>query len=58
MCVAMEISLTGSCIPGLFLYFLYVTGFWKADCLHIRIEIHLLPVHDKHIHALSRNTKH
>ena len=58
MCVAMEISLTGSCIPGLFPYFLYVTVFWKTDYLLIRIEIHLLPVHDRHIHALSRNTKH
>ena len=35
-----------------------VTVFWKTDHLHTRTEIHVLPVHDRHTHALSRNTKH
>ena len=35
---------------------IYVTVFWKTDHLHKRTEIHLLPVHDRHTHALSRNT--
>ena len=30
---------------------------WKTDHLDTRTEIHLLPVRDRHIHALSRNTK-
>ena len=33
----------------------YVTVFWKTDHLRTRTEIHLLPVHDRHTHALSRN---
>ena len=37
---------------------LYVTVFWKTDHLDTGTEIHLLPVHDRHTHALSRNTKH
>ena len=37
---------------------LYVTVFWKTDHLDTRTEIHLLPVRDRHTHALSRNTKH
>ena len=32
--------------------------FWKTDHLDTRTEIHLLPVRDKHTHALSRNTKY
>ena len=36
----------------------YVTVFWKTDHLDTRTEIHLLPVRDRHTHALSRNTKH
>ena len=36
----------------------YVTVFWKTDHLRTRTEIHVLPVHDRHTHALSRNTKH
>ena len=36
----------------------YVTVFWKIDHLRTRTEIHLLPVHDRHTHALSRNTKY
>ena len=35
-----------------------VTVFWKTDHLRTRTEIHVLPVHDRHTHALSRNTKH
>ena len=35
-----------------------MTVFWKTDHLHTRTEIHLLPVHDRHTHALSRNTKY
>ena len=35
----------------------FVTVFWKTDHLHTRSEIHLLPVRDRHTHALSRNTK-
>ena len=37
---------------------LYVTVFWKTDHLHTKTEIHLLPVRDRHTHALSRNTKY
>ena len=37
---------------------IYVTIFWKTDHLHTRTEIHLLPVRDRHTHALSRNTKY
>ena len=33
-----------------------MTVFWKTDHLHTRTEIHLLPVRDRHTHALSRNT--
>ena len=36
----------------------YVTVFWKTDHIDTRTEIHLLPVRDRHTHALSRNTKH
>ena len=36
----------------------YVTVFWKTDHIDTKTEIHLLPVHDRHTHALSRNTKH
>ena len=36
----------------------YVTVFWKTDHLRTRTEIHVLPVHDRHICALSRNTKY
>ena len=36
----------------------YVTVFWKTDHLHTKTEIHLLPVRDRHTHALSRNTKY
>ena len=35
-----------------------VTIFWKTDHLDTTTEIHLLPVRDRHTHALSRNTKH
>ena len=35
-----------------------VTVFWKTDHLRKRTDIHVLPVHDRHTHALSRNTKH
>ena len=35
-----------------------MTVFWKTDHLRTRTEIHVLPVHDRHTHALSRNTKH
>ena len=37
---------------------LYVTVFWKTDYLDTRTKIHLLPVRDRHTHALSRNIKH
>ena len=37
---------------------LYVTVFWKTDHIDTKTEIHLLPVRDRHTHALSRNTKH
>ena len=36
----------------------YKTIFWIADHLRRRAEIHLLPVHDIHTHALSRNIKY
>ena len=36
---------------------IYVTVFWKTDHLDTT-EIHLLPVRDRHTHALSKNTKH
>ena len=36
----------------------FVTVFWKTDHLDTTTEIHLLPVRDRHTHALSRNTKH
>ena len=39
------------------LYILHVTVFWKTDHLNTRTKIQLLPVHDRHTHALSRNTK-
>ena len=32
---------------------IYVTTFWKTDHLDSRTEIHLLPVRDRHTHALS-----
>ena len=35
-----------------------VTVFWKTNHLHTRTEVHLLPVHDRHTHALFKNTKH
>ena len=35
-----------------------MTVYWKTDHLHTRTEIHLLPVRDRHTHALSRNTKY
>ena len=35
-----------------------MTVFWKTYHLHTRTEIHLLPVRDRHTHALSRNTKY
>ena len=35
-----------------------MTVFWKTDHLHTRTEIHVLPVHDRHTRALSRNTKY
>ena len=38
--------------------YIYVTVFWKTNHLETRTEIHLLPVRDRHTHALSRNTKH
>ena len=34
-----------------------VTAFWKTNHLDTRTEIRLLPVRDRHTHALSRNTK-
>ena len=37
---------------------LYLTVVWKTDHLRTRTEIHLLPVHDRHTHALPRNVKH
>ena len=40
------------------LTYIYVTVFWKTDHLDTTTEIHLLPVRDRHTHALSRNTKH
>ena len=36
----------------------YVTIFGKIDHLRASIEIHFLPVHERYIHALFRNTKH
>ena len=36
----------------------FVTVIWKTDHLDTRTKIHLLPVRDRHTHALSRNTKH
>ena len=38
--------------------YIYVFVFWKTAHLDTSTEIHLLPVRDRHIHALSRNTKH
>ena len=32
---------------------MYVIVFWKTDHLDTRTEIHLLPAHDRHTHALS-----
>ena len=38
---------------------LYVCDFsLETGHLHTRTEPHLLPVRDRHTHALSRNTKH
>ena len=37
---------------------IYVTVFWKTDHLCTRTEIHVLPVHNRHTRALSRNTKY
>ena len=37
---------------------MYVTIFGKIDHLRASIEIHFLPVHERYIHALFRNTKH
>ena len=31
----------------------YFIAFWKTDHLRTRTEIHILPVHDRHILALS-----
>ena len=36
----------------------YVTVFWKTNHIDTKTEIHLLPVRDRHTHALSRNTKY
>ena len=36
----------------------HVTVFWKTSHLHTKTEFHLLPVHDRHTHALSRNSKY
>ena len=33
----------------------YVTVFWKTNHLRTRTEIHFLPVHNRHTHALSSN---
>ena len=35
-----------------------MTVFWKTDHLRTRTEIYILPIHDRHTHALSRNTKY
>ena len=35
-----------------------VTRFAKIDHLRASTEIHFLPVHERYIHALFRNTKH
>ena len=37
---------------------LFVIVFWKTDHLRTRTEIHVLPVHDRHTRALSRDTKY
>ena len=36
-----------------FEYSAYVTEFWKTDHPRTRTEINLLPVHDRHTHALA-----
>ena len=36
--------------------YIIVTIFGKIDHLHASTEIHFLPVQERHIHALSRNT--
>ena len=33
---------------------IYMTVFWKTDHLRTRTEIHLLPIHDRHAHTLSK----
>ena len=35
-----------------------MTVFWKTDHVVTNNEIHFLPVHESHTHALSRDTKH
>ena len=35
----------------------YKTVFWKTGHLRTTTEIHLLPVHNRHTHALFRNTR-
>ena len=37
---------------------IYVTRFAKIDYLRASTEIHFLPVHERYIHALFRNTNH
>ena len=34
-----------------------MTVFWKTDLIDKNTEIHFLPVHKSHTHALSRDTK-
>ena len=35
-----------------------MTVFWKSDRIDTNTEIHFLPVHEGHTHALFRDTKH
>ena len=37
---------------------LYVTVFWKTDCIDTNTEIHFLLADESHTHALFRDTKH
>ena len=56
-----EQNITVTVVPGMYICsceYTYVTVFWKTDHLRPRIKIHLLPIHDRQTHALSRNIKY
>ena len=47
-----------ACTRVKFIVIIIMWLYFGNDHLRTRTEIHLLPVHDRHTHALSRNTKY